>query len=124
MAFTPKLLLGGGVLGGVSVGLGIGELTSGAGKVKTPSRRSIAQECRLHELIGIAKGEFKPITKDEIRKRVADEKGDFGPIETACLANVGGDIFVSKKNGKWGYHQQDQDSQDHKDKFQRYLGNR
>ncbi|AEG72974.1 hypothetical protein MHF_0704 [Mycoplasma haemofelis Ohio2] len=46
--------------------------------------------------------------------------GDFDSIEKACLSNAGKDIFVSNRGG-WGYHEQDQNSPEHRNKFNQYL---
>ncbi|AEG72969.1 hypothetical protein MHF_0699 [Mycoplasma haemofelis Ohio2] len=128
MTFAPKLLLGGVALAGTGVGFGIETLTASKSDnaglaTKNASKESyitVNRECRLHELVSINNGQFKLTTKDEIRKQMG-QGGDFGSIEAACLANAGKDIFVSKRENKWGYHQQDQDSQQHQEKFKKYL---
>ncbi|AEW45606.1 hypothetical protein MHC_03730 [Mycoplasma haemocanis str. Illinois] len=125
-----KWLVGVGVLGGTSVGFGIENLTSSEFRDSKLSTKSlfkkkhitINKECRLHELIAISNGNFKPVAKEEIKRRIVeDKKGDFSPVEKACLKNAGKDVFVSRWHNRWGYHDEHQNSKEHKDKFQAYL---
>ncbi|AEW45604.1 hypothetical protein MHC_03720 [Mycoplasma haemocanis str. Illinois] len=129
MAFIPKLFILGVVAGGVSIGFGIESLAFSNSSTKLTSKsriNSINQGCRLHKLMAINKGQsegrFELTTKDEIREKEKPEEVDFDSIERACLSNAGKDIFISKKKGKWGYYEQDQSDEEHKNKFERYLG--
>ncbi|AEW45262.1 hypothetical protein MHC_01980 [Mycoplasma haemocanis str. Illinois] len=123
MALAPKFLIGGVVVGGVSIGFGIESLTSTKLSTKyQPKTESVpVKDCLLYELISVTKPDkeaFKPTTKDAIKKKVQEEGGDFDSIERACLQHSGQNTFVSKKKGKWGYHEDAKD----REKFQKYLG--
>ncbi|AEW45265.1 hypothetical protein MHC_01995 [Mycoplasma haemocanis str. Illinois] len=126
MSFAPKLLMGGIALGGTSVGLGIEALTSsnsnkisskGQSKEKTVA---VNKDCRLHLLVSIGNGEFKLVTKDEMKDWIKKNGGNLESIEKACSENAGKDIFVSNKGG-WDYRKNDQEDVTHKEKFGQYL---
>ncbi|AEW45608.1 hypothetical protein MHC_03740 [Mycoplasma haemocanis str. Illinois] len=127
MAFAPKFIIAGIALGGTGVGFGIENLTSSRSnnKGRSAKTKSVAvnNRCRLHKLIAIGSGKFELTTKEEIIEQ-AKSKGEevnSESIERACLENAGKDIFISNKSKKWDYHQSDQSSGEHQNKFKQYL---
>ncbi|AEG72967.1 hypothetical protein MHF_0697 [Mycoplasma haemofelis Ohio2] len=116
-----KAVLGGSVFAGTGVGAGSAVLTSSK---SVSSKSTVRKGCRIHKLMKSSDGSFERIEKEELEQEILGlRQGNFfKQIKDACEAAGDKDIFVSNKDSKgWQYDETEQNKQDLKSKFEKYL---